>query len=1548
MESVRQRFKRVVGSLLTGIMIISMVLPAYASPADVGMLRTIEGSNLHYSATTFDKESPFVTKDGSLALRITGGSSSYYADTSSEGDPDTMGAYENFYYALRLSMIVMEAKAAGRNISWVDSSEYGSDADASDKLYNDACGTYSYNPYSPRYAHLNYGSDGSTVAASADLAEMEFDKYISDLKSVDWVEWNDAIDAVVTAEKDDALALYDANNASPVFCYFIEALWAKLKSDGIINNREPAYGKYAIEEFTYDRDIISSNGVGYYGNYYELDPVTHMPVQDPDTGEYIYERRFYPYADDDDFLQPDGFVSTLGDTGGSDSRPEYSYRKDLGYSSFNHYTGDTSSRNIKTFPFFGKVVYSSGTTIDRVNSEYILFDFVETWLLTVPTTTDYVNKEVVTNIEVGDILAPGAVILHGYDTDANKFYLARAYGNESGTEVYHATSTYCYSDTYYMSSACGAFGYYNGARSSYYSFSDLSFTDDVTDLPRSSEVRWGITNTDLPSIFRTNSSGVYSYYSSNYYWLSFNKRSYDYDKGILKYSGSATCTSSPYGGRKVNYDVILHLSPVYATEADYNAGIYDSKRVSSYEVKMYMDQPIDLFKVYSQSMTEKSRYISYLTQSVPTAPSTFLDQSSAFLNSTLSCYASRMPLEEDVKGYEVIGKEEKEETFNTATDIVVYLKVKPLRVESSHTVIFVTNGDTQIEPQTVADGGFATKPDNPSKTGHAFDKWYSDEDLQTEYDFETPVTEDLTLYGSWTKEQYTVSFNSLGGSEVDPQTVSYNEVVIRPEDPTYEGRDFVNWFPTERATEAYDFRTPVTGNMTLFGRWDLKDCTVTFNPVGGSPVPSQTVKYGEKIVRPDDSIKTGHHIEHWRVGSTTGEIYDFDTPVTGNITLFADWGKNNYTVTVNKDDGIASVTGGGVYAYGDPVTLGYTLEAGYAFNGWSGDESTNEFIMPANDVTMTAHAVTMKYHVLYDGNGADYGAMEAQEKAHGIPIILKRNEFTREGYQFMGWNTRSDGHGQGYEEGAEYNGNGEVIMYAQWNKLENLKYQKKLFNDSEYNFNWNDDLGTLKNVLHEDKDDQYANTNDKWTATMTIDSLDYDTAVAGFEEALPPKSSYPASFAVDIVVDKYISVDSDLTDIVDHSNFAETSKPMSISLDASTIAPEGCSVTVCNVYRIHKNVVSKIDSTLNRDTSLVTFESDNFSTYLMYFGWGCNVQFESNGGTFVPDQEVEHGQRAEKPANPTKNGYGFAGWYSDVDLLELYDFNEPVTSDIVLYAKWFPLYSVSFNTNGGTPVPATQSVKSGDKASVPDDPTKVGSIFGGWYSDEVLTEVYDFDDPVITDIVLYAKWLSVCSVSFDADGGTPVPDTQSVVYGNTATKPVKAPSKSGYVFVNWYLDNAVYDFSKPVTSDITLVAKYRNADVYYVVTFDSNGGDRTPAGQRVIAGGKVTRPFNPSKDDYTFEYWDYAGSKYDFNQPVYTDMVLTAVYKKKDDKKKDEDKKSDSTVYQTPYQAPVMFMPGTGSVMVPSGTGGQSTSMMYDTVQTGVAPIDFHDLFTKD
>ncbi|MBQ2793605.1 MAG: InlB B-repeat-containing protein, partial [Clostridia bacterium] len=110
----------------------------------------------------------------------------------------------------------------------------------------------------------------------------------------------------------------------------------------------------------------------------------------------------------------------------------------------------------------------------------------------------------------------------------------------------------------------------------------------------------------------------------------------------------------------------------------------------------------------------------------------------------------------------------------------------------------------------------------------------------------------LTVTSCGKKVNYTVTFDTDGGSAVEAQTVEEGATATAPEAPTKEGYTFAGWYVGEAA---YDFGTPVTADVTVKAAWTLNSYTVTFDSDGGSAVDAQTVAHGAIATLPEAPTK---------------------------------------------------------------------------------------------------------------------------------------------------------------------------------------------------------------------------------------------------------------------------------------------------------------------------------------------------------------------------------------------------------------------------------------------------------------------------------------------------------------------------------------------------------------------------------------------------------------------------------------------------------------------------------------------------------------------
>ncbi|WP_382389243.1 InlB B-repeat-containing protein [Leucobacter albus] len=258
-----------------------------------------------------------------------------------------------------------------------------------------------------------------------------------------------------------------------------------------------------------------------------------------------------------------------------------------------------------------------------------------------------------------------------------------------------------------------------------------------------------------------------------------------------------------------------------------------------------------------------------------------------------------------------------------------------------YTVTFDSAGGSPVAAATVNESDPATEPTGPTRAGYTFTGWYTDEDATDAYDFEAPVTADLTLYAGWTISTYSVTFDTDEGNTIAPVTVEHGDRATAPADPTRDGYTFTGWYTDAAATDAYDFDAPVTWDVTLYAGWAINEYTVTFESVGGTVVTAVTVNEGDPVPAPAEPTRDGYEFTGWHTDAAATVPYDFTTAVNENATLYAGWEINEYTITF--DTGAGTTVAPVKVKYGEPATApADPTRDGYAFTGWYAEEDATE------------------------------------------------------------------------------------------------------------------------------------------------------------------------------------------------------------------------------------------------------------------------------------------------------------------------------------------------------------------------------------------------------------------------------------------------------------------------------------------------------------------------------------------------------------------------------------------------------------------------------
>ena len=776
----------------------------------------------------------------------------------------------------------------------------------------------------------------------------------------------------------------------------------------------------------------------------------------------------------------------------------------------------------------------------------------------------------------------------------------------------------------------------------------------------------------------------------------------------------------------------------------------------------------------------------------------------------------------------------------------------------------------------------------------------------------TPVTANMDLYAQWTIITYTVSYNFNRGDSTEPstETVDHGGTAAEPTtDPTWTGYTFNGWFDAQSGGNEFNFGTAVTSDIILYAQWTIKQYTVSYNVNEGEGTPdpaTQTVNHGETIAAAPTGIsRPGYTLNTaWNTQTDgNGDSFQFGsggTPVTEDITLYAQWTIKQYTVNynVNEGEGIPNPATQTVN-HGETIAAAPTgiSKTGFTLStAWNtkADGSGDAFLFgnggtPVTaDITLYAQWANQQYTVNYHANGGDGTPAPATQTVNDGDIIAAAPTVSRTGYTLnAAWNTAANGTGTSFLFG---NGGtpvtADITLYAQWT-----------IKQYTVTYDVNGGIGTP------DPATQKVNHGETIASAPTGISRTYYYLHTRWNTKFDRTGTYflfgdgGTPVTEDITLYALWSLGR-YTVTYDANGGDGTPNPATQEVVDGDIIPEAPTGISKTGHTLNAVWNTKFDGSGNSFTFGIdgTPVTGGIKLYAQWTAITYTVTYNLNGGDSpAPAAEtVDHDKTAPEPTDPTRSGYAFTGWSDAQSGGSEYIFGTRVTADIELYAQWIKQYTVSYDVNGGdsTTKPADETVNDGGTAIKPTtDPTRTGHTFVGWFDAQSGGNEFNFGSggtAVTSDITLYARWATTTyTVSYDVNGGdSTAPANETVADGTTAAAPPR-PTRSGHAFTGWFdakTGGNEFNFGSggtAVTSDITLYARW--TQTFHTVTFDPNYGSETPTTQNVPDGGTAVSE-SPSRTGYTLANWytdENGNTLFDFNTAITGDDTLYAQWEAK-------------------------------------------------------------------
>ena len=364
------------------------------------------------------------------------------------------------------------------------------------------------------------------------------------------------------------------------------------------------------------------------------------------------------------------------------------------------------------------------------------------------------------------------------------------------------------------------------------------------------------------------------------------------------------------------------------------------------------------------------------------------------------------------------------------------------------------DGATPIEAQRVAENTRATKPADPERSGYEFGGWYKENTYTNEFNFALDtISANTTIYAKWFKT-CTVTYNPNYEGAVNLTATTVKGIAEEKQLENRDNNQFVGWYKEAQCTNAFDFTTVLTNDITLYAKWvQIGNTTynVTFNlGYDGAPtITAQEVVENSKATKPTDPTRTGYEFGGWYKESACTNVFNFNTElITADTTIYAKWNQiYKVTYKYNYTDSPADIVEDAVGGKAQTKVLedrGYFL-----FTGWStkadGSDTFDFNTVLTGDITLYAKwndtSPKQQYTVTYSLNYTTEDTIPSEQVLEGLtasePASPTRASVSTKGHQaqdftFLGWCLDAE-----CKNDFDFDTpiTGDITLYAKWKAL---------------------------------------------------------------------------------------------------------------------------------------------------------------------------------------------------------------------------------------------------------------------------------------------------------------------------------------------------------------------------------------------------------------------------------------------------------------------------------------------------------------------------------